>query len=171
MYIYNRINSFISIYIISVMCAMLAVSCAHAAPLKGNPGSTDRIDWCDSKLAKCIKEANIDCEEQYLGTTQISLCKASEVTVCKNTYGSTSDCMTRDLVTHDSAIINPATPGTEMAPTDPIVHDHRSPKIDRNSQAEIVAPNNRTGTVRVKRTRPSSSPTVNAPAPVVTDHR
>jgi hypothetical protein len=55
----------------------------------------------------------------------------------------------------------------------PIVRDHRSPKIDSNSnsQAKIVAPNNRTGTVRVQRTRPSSSPTKNTPAPIVTDHR
>jgi hypothetical protein len=69
--------------------------------------------------------------------------------------------------------IDPQSPAVENAPTTPIVHDHRSPKIDSNSntQAEIVAPNNRTGTVRVQRTRPSSSPTENAPTPIVTDHR
>lgn len=50
---------------------------------------------------------------------------------------------------------------TENAPTDPVVNDHRRPIIDSNSnnQAEIIAPNNRTGTVRVRRTPRSSSPT------------
>lgn len=52
---------------------------------------------------------------------------------------------------------------TEIAPAYPVVHDHRSPNIDSNSnnQAEIIAPNNRTGNVRVKRTPRSSSPTNN----------
>jgi hypothetical protein len=69
--------------------------------------------------------------------------------------------------------IDPQSPAVENAPTEPVIHDHRSPKIDGNSNnsAEIVAPNNRTGTVRVKRTRPSSSQPNNAPAPIVTDHR
>lgn len=65
-------------------------------------------------------------------------------------------------------------PDTQLvAPPDQVVHDHRSPKIDSNSneQAEIIAPNNRTGTVQVQRTRPSSSQPNNAPAPIVTDHR
>jgi hypothetical protein len=62
---------------------------------------------------------------------------------------------------------------TENATTEPVVHDHRSPNIDSNdsTQTEVIAPSNRTGTVRVQRTRPSSSPTNNAPAPIVTDHR
>lgn len=50
-----------------------------------------------------------------------------------------------------------------VAPPGPIVHDQRRPKIDSNSnnEAEIIAPNNRTGTERVMRKRPSSSTAVN----------
>jgi hypothetical protein len=57
--------------------------------------------------------------------------------------------------------------------TNPIVREHRRPKIDNNSsnKAEIIAPNNRTGTVRVIRARPNSSPVVNAPGLNVIDHR
>jgi len=103
---------------------------------------------CSFELGYCI-----ECEE----STQL---------------GDTPKCVKVEIrLVPDNKISTP--PATENAPTEPVIHDHRSPKIDSNSndQAEIVAPNNRTGTVRVQRTRPSSSPTVNAPAPIVTDHR
>ena len=89
-----------------------------------------------------------------------------------NDNGDDCECLMAKMEnTTTRPIIHPDT--QVVAPPDQVVHDHRSPKIDSNSneQAEIIAPNNRTGTVRVQRTRPSSSPTENTPGPIVSDHR
>jgi len=81
-----------------VTLCILVISISHAeAARKGRANSDEREAWCSSKLHDCVKDANDSCSETYgEGNTQDSLCKSSEVNVCKNSYGSSSDCLTRD---------------------------------------------------------------------------
>jgi hypothetical protein len=93
-----------------------------------------------------------------------------DISTMPNEDGDDCECLMAKVEhTTPKPIIQPDT--QLIAPTDPVIHDHRSPKIDSNNQAEVIAPNNRTDTVRVRRTPRSSSPTENSPAPIVTDHR
>lgn len=89
-------------WICALMLGLLTVSGVQAAE-KGRAGTDTRSDWCRSKLQSCVSDANDDCEETYgSDSTDSALCKSSEVSVCKNAYGSTSDCMSRDRVASGS---------------------------------------------------------------------
>ncbi|AOW12778.1 hypothetical protein LPB72_17405 [Hydrogenophaga crassostreae] len=97
----NRKNHHLKLVCILTF-AFLAGSQVHAAQ-KGTPQSQARSDWCKSKMDSCVSDANDDCDDTYSsGTTNSALCKSSEVNTCKNAYGSTSDCMSRDRVSTGS---------------------------------------------------------------------
>ena len=86
----------------ALMFGLLTASGGQAAE-KGKAGTSTRSDWCQSKLHSCVSDANEDCEETYgSDSTDSALCKSSEVNVCKNAYGSTSDCLSRDRVSSGS---------------------------------------------------------------------
>lgn len=88
-----------SIFICGLIFCLLTVSQAYAAR-KGTAGSLERKAWCSSKMDDCVSSANDDCDDTRFNTsTALALCKSSEVKACKDTYGSTSDCLTRDKVT------------------------------------------------------------------------
>ncbi|RBP51037.1 hypothetical protein [Arenicella xantha] len=84
------------------LAATIIILTAYAtnaeAARKGAPGSEDRTEWCDAKLRSCVDSANEDCDSTYGTDLASSLCQSSEVNTCKNAYGSTSDCLTRDRV-------------------------------------------------------------------------
>lgn len=84
---------------------VIAIGITHVeAARKGAPGSLDREEWCASKLDSCIETANDDCDDTWgRDETSLSLCQSSEVNVCKNSYGSSSDCETRDRVGRSSS--------------------------------------------------------------------
>jgi hypothetical protein len=134
-------------------------------------------DISSDTATKLLSDCWLEDDARAISTENGKGCCSFELGYCieceeSTQLGDTPKCVKVEIrLVPDNKISTP--PATENAPTEPVIHDHRSPKIDSNSndQAEIVAPNNRTGTVRVQRTRPSSSPTVNAPAPIVTDHR
>jgi len=114
----------------------LAVSQLQAAR-KGRPGSMDRSEWCKSKLDSCVSDANDDCDETYSGDTDLALCKSSEVNSCKNTYGSTSDCMSRDRVSTGSRKAN--APAGQKAITTP-ESSSRSPRDKLKGRAQPMSP-------------------------------
>ena len=62
---------------------------------KGLPESSERGNWCYAQLSNCINEAKRACQGTYGNSTDTALCESSEVVQCKNSYGSTSDCLTR----------------------------------------------------------------------------
>jgi len=100
------------ILVTSILLCSLCASQTYAA-IKGKAGTVTRSTWCEIKLSSCIGDANSTCDETWPGTSVQdtngrSLCKSSEVATCKNSYGSTSDCMTRDLVSRDSILIKTA---------------------------------------------------------------
>lgn len=69
----------------------------YAVVRKGRPGSTQREAYCSSKLDSCVDDVDDACSAGQESHTAEQLCRASEITTCKNAYGSTSDCLTRDL--------------------------------------------------------------------------
>jgi hypothetical protein len=137
-------------FICCLVLGMLAVSQVHAA-IKGTPGSDHRHAWCKSKMDSCVEDANTDCDETYnWQSTENALCKSSEVKTCKDTYGSASDCLTRDRVTR----------GTRKT---------EAPE----GQKVIVAPNNNTPSQKnkFKNKAPSTLPLSPKTSSIVRDHR
>jgi hypothetical protein len=123
-------------WICILIFGFVAVSQAQAAR-KGRPGSMERTEWCKSKLDSCVSDANDDCDDTYSGDTDLALCKSSEVNSCKNTYGSTSDCMSRDRVSTGSR--KAEAPAGQKAITAP-ERKPRSPKDKLKSRAQPMSP-------------------------------
>jgi hypothetical protein len=173
MYIKNTLAQVVAIYI-----AMIGIG--SAAPQTSEQSA---IGACDGISEKCTEDKpypkKIGGKAHSCYDCKQAMCKdggKGGLAGTKTESYCTPKATTYEPVSQDDLFRGKAsgtTVPTENAPTDPVIHDHRSPKIDVNSsnQAEIVAPNNRTGTVRVQRTRPSSSSTVNTTTPIVTDHR
>jgi len=136
-------------YLYSIILSVFMFTQIHAAP-KGTPGSQVRTTYCKSKLDSCIKSANEDCEDTYYsGSSELSLCTASEVTSCKNSYGSTSDCLTRDRTTRKSRKAKTNSSTQVVAPVTTSTKKTAKDKIAPNNIVtpnNIVAPNNRTTT-------------------------
>ena len=134
-------------------------------------------DISDDTATKLLENCWMERDNRSVKTSNGSGCCSFSLGYCIECEKSTSADKTPKCVKTEirrvpkNKISTP--PATTVAPTYPGVHDHRSPKIDSNSneQAEIIAPNNRTDTVRVQRTRPGSSPTESTPSAIVTDHR
>lgn len=138
MHRYKQDFNFNVICICSLVFSLLAASQTHAAR-KGIPRSDNRTSWCASKLDSCIKTANDDCEETWgsFQSTDLSLCQSSEVKTCKDAYGSTSDCLTRDRVTLGSRKAKAAV-GQKVIAVPP--SNSRSPKDKFKNKVLIARP-------------------------------
>jgi hypothetical protein len=106
---------------LSLLILLLTFPLLTYATPKGPADTKRRANWCESKLSKCIEDAQQDCDDTWSSTasTELALCKASEVNACKNTYGSTSDCLTRDRT-------NPAFKKPSAANSDNVV---KAPRV------------------------------------------
>jgi len=140
---YNQNYYFKFSFICCLLFSMLAVSQVYAAG-KGHAGTPVRAAWCKAKYNKCVEDAESDCDD--LGGVKRSECLSSEVITCKNAYGSTSDCYTRDLVGRNSN--KPRAVGGQKVYRAPVsrtgikgkIRDHRRPR--RPTTSTIIAPNN-----------------------------
>lgn len=159
-------NSYKQNYYFTFICSLvfgaLAVSPVQGA-VKGTPGSEHRHAWCKSKMDGCVKDANADCDETYWSaSTENSLCKSSEVKACKDTYGSSSDCLTRDRVSRGSKKAE-AVGGQKVivAPKS----SSRSPKTRLKNKALTTLPVSpkTSSVVRDHRKSTSTAPSKNSP--------
>lgn len=68
---------------------------ALAAKNRGAPGSSDRADWCRSKLGECRSAADQTCNFTYGGNAaQLEACLDERRNSCEHSYGSSSNCTT-----------------------------------------------------------------------------
>jgi hypothetical protein len=74
----------------------------EAAVPKGEPGSSERKQYCRERLRTCLAPLDAACGIQSDPTaenfTEVQLCRSSETEACVEAFGDESKCLTRALV-------------------------------------------------------------------------
>lgn len=94
--------------IILIGALILTFGGISQAAKRGTSGSTERAEWCKAKLEQCKKNGEANCKIWHpQDNTSYMICTTDEYLACKNAYGSTSDCQTRQSRTGNKNILQP----------------------------------------------------------------
>jgi hypothetical protein len=77
---------------------VLSFGSALSAPVRGTPGSDERIDWCRTAHINCVDKGNKACQDKFPVGAKLNACADGVILACGSSFGKDSDCPTAQRI-------------------------------------------------------------------------